>query len=79
MLTEKVPDIQYVYATDTVRIDRPVHDTLYLTQVVEREKYIIKKEAAPVSTEPAPVEAAESPACTSVACDGINYAILALN
>ena len=76
---EKAPEIKYVYETDTLCVDRPVHDTLYLTQVVEREKYIIKHEADSDSTEPAPVQESDSPVCTSVECDGINYSILALN
>ena len=76
---DKEPEIKYVYETDTLCVDRPVHDTLYLTQVVEREKYIIKHEADSDSTEPAPVQESDSPVCTSVECDGINYSILALN
>ena len=76
---DKEPEIKYVYETDTLCVDRPVHDTLYLTQVVEREKYIIKHEADSDSTEPAPVQESDPSACTSVECDGINYSILALN
>lgn len=76
---DKGPDIKYVHDTDTIQIERPVHDTLYLTQVVEKEKYIIKYKADPESTESASSGETESPACTSVECDGINYSILALN
>ena len=76
---EKEPEIRYVYETDTLCVVRPVHDTLYLTQVVEREKYIIKHEADSDSKEPAPVQENDPSACTSVECDGINYSILALN
>ncbi len=36
------PEVQYVYATDTIRLDHPVHDTLYLTQTVEKEKVVEK-------------------------------------
>ena len=76
---DKEPEIKYVHDTDTIQIVRPVHDTLYLTQVVEKEKYIIKYKADSESTEPASVDETENTACTSVACDGINYSILALN
>lgn len=76
---DKEAEIKYVHDTDTVQIVRPVHDTLYLTQVVEKEKYIIKYKADPESTEPASNEETENPTCTSVECDGINYSILALN
>ena len=76
---DKEPEIKYVHDTDTVQIVRPVHDTLYLTQVVEKEKYIIKYKADSESTEPASTDETENSACTSVECDGINYSILALN
>ena len=76
---DKGPEIKYVHDTDTIQIERPVHDTLYLTQVVEKEKYIIKYKADPESTESASNEETENPTCTSVECDGINYSILALN
>ena len=76
---DKEPEIKYVYDTDTIHIVRPVHDTLYLTKVVEKEKYIVKNVANSDSAEPAPVQESDSPVCTSVECDGINYSILALN
>ena len=79
MFMDKKPDIKYVYETDTVQVDRPVHDTLYLTQVVEKEKYIIRQ-ANIKESEPAPIqEDSEIPACSSIQCDGINYSILASN
>ena len=36
------PEVQYVYATDTIRLNHPVHDTLYLTQTVEKERVVEK-------------------------------------
>ena len=36
------PEVQYVYATDTIRLEHPVHDTLYLTQTVEKERVVEK-------------------------------------
>ena len=74
------PDIRYVQQTDTLQIVRPVHDTLYLTQTVEKEKVVVRQAIDTNQTEPAPVqEETDSPACTSIQCDGINYAVLALN
>ena len=65
-------------STDTIRIVQPVHDTLYLTQVVEKErivnKYIAKPEVAKADTKESDSLSGE---CTSIQCDGINYAILA--
>lgn len=88
------PDIRYVlgyFSTkarrlaaeqqiDTLRILQPVHDTLYLTQIVEKERIIVKQvrdtsQAVSASTQ----EETDTPACTSIQCDGINYAILASN
>lgn len=69
-----------VQSTDTIRIFQPVHDTLYLTQVVEKErvvkKYIPTPEVAKVVTKESATQPEE---CTSIQCDGINYAILASN
>ena len=68
------PTIQYVHATDTVQVERTIHDTLYLTQVVEVERPVLAAQS-PDSIIP---EQEETPACTSIQCDGINYALLAL-
>lgn len=103
LLVDNEPDGQYAHHTDTVRIFHPVHDTLYLTQVVEKKKVVVRQVAGAktagiegpkglrlrsksgqeaalavqdsVSTQ----EETDTPQCTSVQCDGINYAILALN
>ena len=73
-------DVRYVQQTDTLRIVRPVHDTLYLTQIVEKEKIVVRQATDTTQAEPAHVpEDTDTPACTSNQCDGINYAILASN
>ena len=83
--------VQFVQTTDTVEVVRPVHDTLYLTQVVEKERIVerpvyIQKNADSIEkiqvSEQA--ESMSSPQqddslpCTSIQCDGINYALLTL-
>ena len=84
-------DVQLVQTTDTVEVVQPVHDTLYLTKVVEKERiverpvYIHKNadsiEKIQVSEQ---AESMSSPQqddslpCTSIQCDGINYALLTL-
>lgn len=74
------PDIRYVQQTDTLRMVRPVHDTLYLTQIVEKEKIILREATDTDQTASAPEqEETDTSACTSIQCDGINYAILASN
>lgn len=72
-----LPDATLAQSTDTVRIFQPIRDTLYLTQVVEKErivnKYIPMPEVAKAATkEPVP----QPEECTSIQCDGINYAFL---
>ena len=76
LFTGNHPDTTLVQSTDTIRIFQPVHDTLYLAQVVEKErivnKYIPMPEVAKADVKkPAP----QSEACTYIKCDGINYAI----
>ena len=76
---DKEPEIRYVHETDTLRLVHPVHDTLYLTQIVEKERYVVRP-ASPEPIQPEPMQDdEEAQACTSVQCDGINYAILASN
>ena len=78
-------EVQYVHLSDTLRIVQPVHDTLYLTQIVEKERVIEKR--VPVglgedseTTAPAHMQdEEEETTCTSIQCDGINYSILASN
>ena len=80
LLSTDEPVIQYAQVTDTIHVDRPVHDTLYLTQIVEKEKVIVRHSAASKQEMPAPVRKEEdAPTCTSIQCDGINYSILASN
>ena len=74
------PDIRYVQTTDTLRLLQPVHDTLYLTQIVEKEKIVVRQAADVSQAESASTqEETDTPACTSIQCDGINYAILTSN
>ena len=72
------PKVRIVENTDTVCIERPVLDTIYVTQVVEKVKVV---EASRQTTErnKRTSEEEDTAACTSVQCDGINYAVLALN
>lgn len=77
---------------DTVFVDRNVVDTIYLTNVVEKEKIVEKvvtKESPAVSEvsdshflyasdnkREQPTAVQSEPVCTSIECDGINYALL---
>ena len=70
-------EVQYVHLTDT--IFHPVHDTLYLTQIVEKEKIVVKEAAETKAEAVSQLEETDTSACTSIQCDGINYAILASN
>ena len=75
------PEVRYVENTDTVCIECPVRDTIYVTQVLEKVKVVARlADAAPQATARNKRASEEdTTACTSVQCDGINYAVLALN
>lgn len=78
LIAGQEPELRIVQTTDTVCIERPVCDTVYLTKVVEKVRTIAK----PVKDNSVPTSVAvdeDTSACTSVACDGINYAALTLN
>ena len=67
-----------VQSADTIHILQTVHDTLYLTQIVEKEKIVYRQKAAEEHVASAPTqEESDVPACSSIQCDGINYSILA--
>lgn len=72
------PEVRIVENTDTVCIERPVLDTIYVTQVVEKVKVVEASRQTAERNEQASEEE-DTAACTSVQCDGINYAVLALN
>lgn len=81
--------IHLAQTPDTIRITQHIKDTVYLSQVVEKErivekiKYVKQPTQASVSS-PSPVSTLSSkdrttqdpPTCTSIQCDGINYSLL---
>lgn len=74
------PTNQLAQSIDTVRVIESVRDTLYLTQVVEKEKVIYKSLPTQQTAEAAPRDSDYQPGqCTSIQCDGIDYSILATN
>ncbi|MBR6142081.1 MAG: hypothetical protein IKQ37_10030 [Bacteroidaceae bacterium] len=70
------PSVRFVQTTDTVEVVRPVHDTLYLTQVVEKERIVERPVYVRQTVDT--IEQEDTLACTSIQCDGINYALLTL-
>ena len=72
------PEVRIVENTDTVCIERPVLDTIYVTQVVEKVK-VVEASRQTAERNKQASEEEDTAACTSVQCDGINYAVLALN
>ena len=65
---------------DTVYVPDVRHDTLWLTRVEEKVRLVERE--APATTTSASAPKTSIPGddvCTSVSCDGINYAILASN
>ena len=80
LLMRSEPTNQLAQSIDTVRVIESVRDTLYLTQVVEKEKVIYKSLPTQQTAESAPRESDYQPGqCTSIQCDGIDYSILATN
>ena len=80
LFMQSEPNTPLAQATDTVREIESVRDTLYLTQVVEKEKVVYKALPARQTAEAAPRDSDYHPGqCTSIQCDGINYSILATN
>lgn len=80
LFMQSEPNTPLAQATDTVRVIESVRDTLYLTQVVEKEKLIYKSLPTRQTAEAAPRDSDYHPGqCTSIQCDGINYSILATN
>ncbi len=78
LFSDNHPDASLAQSKDTVRIFQPVHDTLYLTQVVEKERIVNKYMSTPEVSKADVKESNPQPEeCTSILCDGINYAILA--
>lgn len=85
LLAKNTPETHYVQTTDTIRIDRLVRDTIYITQVVEKgmDKSEHKATHQPSAEKNKHLAKdadtdTDTTTCTSVQCDGINYAILAL-
>ncbi|MBR1500289.1 MAG: hypothetical protein IJ615_11820 [Bacteroidaceae bacterium] len=81
LLSTSEPEIRYVQNTDTIEVVRPVRDTIYLTEVVEKVRYIERDANARQQTAGRDQRAdseEDTTICTSVQCDGINYAVLAL-
>ena len=81
LLSTSEPDVRYVQNTDTIEVIRPVRDTVYLTEVVEKVRYIERDANARQQTAGRDQRAdseEDTTICTSVQCDGINYAVLAL-
>ena len=77
---QQTTDISMFNGKDTIHIIESVRDTLYLTQVVEKEKVVYKNLPTQQTAEAAPRDSDYHPGqCTSIQCDGINYSILATN
>lgn len=67
---------------DTVYVPDVRHDTLWLTRVEEKVRLVEREAPANTAVPTASTPKTSIPGddvCTSVSCDGINYAILASN
>ena len=67
LFMQSEPNTPLAQATDTVRVIESVRDTLYLTQVVEKEKVVYKALPARQTAEAAPRDSDYHPGqCTSI-------------
>ena len=86
--------IKLAHTSDTIHITQHARDTVYLSQIVEREKIVekikyirIPTDATSSTTFPAlgtlneqrEPSQQDTPTCTSIQCDGINYSLLVSN
>lgn len=70
--------VQFVQVHDTINVPHHTHDTIYLTKVKERERIVwrdreVKEEAMKYIN--SNNTTLNEPKCTSVSCDGIDYAM----
>ena len=80
LFMDREQDVRFAQQPDTVRVFQAVHDTLYLTQVVEKEKIVVKQVPKRKQTISVPPKEEPSvPVCSSVQCDDIDYSVLAFN
>lgn len=80
LMDDAEEQIQLVQVHDTISVPQQMYDTIYLTKVEERERIIwrdreAKMEGKGVAETESPAAAQSEPMCSSVACDGINYAM----
>lgn len=71
--------VQFVQVHDTIHVPRHTHDTIYLTKVEERERIVWRdREANDIVRNTADnndISTRSEQPCTSVSCDGIDYAM----
>lgn len=84
LLTQNADDALMAH-TDTVFINNPQKDTVYLTKV-EKESvlrcdtvYLTRTKYIEPKAEEKPAEAYDAPVCSSILCDGIDYSMLVSN
>lgn len=79
LVNDAEQQVQFVHVHDTIRMPNRIQDTIYLTKVEERERIVwrdreTKKEVGKDSNNN-DIAAQSEPQCTSVSCDGIDYAM----
>lgn len=72
--------VQFVQVHDTIRVPHHQHDTIYLTKVKERERIVwrdrlVNEKKVNGYDDKKDIVRQDEPQCTSVSCDGIDYAL----
>lgn len=79
-VNEVEQQVQFVHVHDTIRVPHHTHDTIYQTIVEERERIVwrdreVKKENIASLANNNDIANQDGPQCTSISCDGIDYAL----
>lgn len=80
LVNDAEQEVQYVHVHDTIRVPHLLHDTIYLTKVEKRERIVWRdRETSKVDMgvidRKNDTASSNEPRCTSVSCDGIDYAM----
>lgn len=80
LVNDAEQQVQLVQVHDTIRVPHHTQDTIYLTKVEERERIVwrsreTKKDVRKTADNNNDISAQSEQQCTSVSCDGIDYAM----
>ncbi|MBQ0021872.1 MAG: hypothetical protein KBT29_01395 [Prevotellaceae bacterium] len=80
LVNDAEQQVQFVQVHDTIHVPHHTQDTIYLTKVEERERIVwrdrkVKDVDKKVVDNKSDMATQNEPQCTSISCDGIDYAM----